>query len=302
MSDSRTPPEGTQLNADGHPVKVRKVSTKDLDVIGTRPPLGTYIKSLWNRRHFIRAESQAKAFGSVKDTALGKVWLILEPFLNAGIYYLIFAVLLKFDRGVDNFVAYLVIGVTFFSYLQKHLGGAVNIIPSGKNLIRAFAFPRASLVFSFVRRSLIDFIPTAVATVIFIVVIPPHVVPTWTWLLTPVAIGIAMVFGTGLALISATLTTLISDLKFVWPLLTRFWFYGSGVFWSVDMFSEGSIAQTVMQANPGWVFLHLSRETLAYGNVPPLSMWLYFAAWAVVTFIIGFLLFWSQEERFGQYD
>lgn len=288
---------------DTGPDPVRKtVSTRDFRKIGARPPLGEYIKQLWGRRHFIREESSAKAFGTIKNTLLGRAWLVLEPFLSAGIYYLIFSVLLKFDRGVENFVAYLVIGVTFFGYLNKHLGGGASVIQSGRSLIRAFSFPRASLVFSYNLRQTIDFLPSVVAVVIFIVVVPPHALPTWTWLLTPLALLLAVPFALGLTFITATLTTMFADLKFIWPLLTRFWFYASGIFWHVNMFAENSIGQTVMKANPGWVFLELCRETLAYGRIPPLSMWLYFAAWAFGTFIVGFLLFWSQEERFGQDD
>lgn len=276
------------------------INVGPLKRIGARPSMGDYIGSLWQRRYFIREESKAKAFGSIKDTALGRIWLVLEPFLNAAIYFLIFSVLLQFDRGMENFVAYLVIGVTFFGFLNKQLGGAANIISSGKNLIRAFSFPRASLVFSFTLRTIIDFLPTALATIIFIVLMPPHALPTWTWLLFPVAFVIVIPFGAGLSLMTATLTTIFSDLRFIWPLLTRFWFYGSGIFWSVDMFDHMPLAQQIMQLNPGWVFLELCRETLIYGNVPPLSLWLYFVLWSIGIFTIGFILFWSQEERFGQ--
>lgn len=283
-------------------IHLREIDVARLNQIGAKPGLLDYIKALWNRRHFIREESQAKAFGSIKNTKLGKIWLILEPFLNAAVYYLIFSVLLNFSRGMDNFVAYLVIGVTFFQFLSKQLSGAAGIMSSGKTLIKAFSFPRASLVFSFTLRSIIDFIPTMVATLIFIAVMPPHAFPTWTWLLFPIAFLLAIPFGAGISLITATLTTLFTDLKFIWPLFTRFWFYGSGIFWSVDMFADKPLAQDIMMANPGWVFLELCRETLAYGVVPPLGMWLYFAAWAFGTFFFGFLLFWSQEERFGHYD
>lgn len=284
-----------------NPNQVHIASATGMQVIGARPPLSQYIKGIYNRRHFIKAESKAKAHGSIKGTALGKIWLILEPFLNASVYYIIFAVLLRFDRGMDNFVAYLVIGVSFFGYLSRNLGGAANIIPSGRNLIKAFSFPKASLVFSFALRNILDFLPTMFATILFIVIIPPHVIPSWTWLLFPIVFFTAIPFAIGLAFISATLTTLVKDLKFIWPLITRFWFYGSGVFWTIDMFDNPAY-KTIMSSNPGWVFLELSRETLAWGNVPDIKMYLYFLAWSVSTFVIGFLIFWSQEERFGEVD
>lgn len=129
---------------------------------------------------------------------------------------------------------------------------------------------------------------------------PPHALPALAWLLFPLVFAIAVPFGMGLAFIAATLTTLVSDLKFIWPLITRFWFYGSGVFWSVDMFAAGSTAQTVMMINPGWIFLELCRETLVYAQVPELTLWLQFAAWSAVIFLIGFAMFWLNEDKFGE--
>lgn len=289
-------------NLDGASREVQHLSTSSLRRIGTRPGLFSYIRQLLQRRHFIREESRAKAFGSIKNTVLGRLWLILEPFLSAGIYFFIFAVILRFDRGVDNFVAYLVVGVIFFGYLTQHITGGATIMTGGRNLIRAFAFPRASLVLSFARRTGIDFLPTIVAVLLFISIVPPHALPSLTWLATPIAMALAVPFAVGLSLIVATLTTLLKDLKFIWPLLTRFWFYSSGIFWHINMFQEGSLLHTAMQLNPGWVVLELCRQTLIYGTIPPLSMWLYFAAWSFGLFVVGFILFWSQEERFSKDD
>lgn len=246
------------------------------------------------------AESRAKAHGSIKGTILGRIWLILEPFLNAAVYYFIFAVLLQFDRGMHNFVAYLVIGITFFSYLSRQLQAGSSIIQGGQNLVRSFNFPWASLVFSNAIRSFIDFMPTLVATLIFIIAVPPHALPSLTWLLFPFVFIMAIPFGIGLTFITACLTERIVDLKFIIPLLSRFWFYGSGVFWTVEMFANKPALQEVMMLNPGWVFLQMLRETLVYNEVPAFDMWLYLLAWSLGTFTLGFLLFWKNEVRFGR--
>ncbi|MBM7824601.1 teichoic acid transport system permease protein [Arcanobacterium pluranimalium] len=259
-----------------------------------------YVRGLWKRRQFIIAQSRAKAHVSVKGTFLGRLWLILEPFISSAIYYFIFALLLGFDRGMDNFVGYLVIGVTFFNYLNQQLGAAGSIIPAGMNLIRAFPFPRAALVFAFSVRNVIDFFPTAIATFLFVLVFPPHTFPTWTWLLAVPVFFIAVIFGTGLSFFASALTVLLPDLKFIWPVLTRFWFYGSGVFWSIDMFADKPQYQAIMTANPGWTYLEMMRETILYGQVPGVNLWLYLGTWAVFTFLTGFLFFWRCEGYLGK--
>lgn len=282
----------------------RAARTYDVDIgplvsVGGRPSLHDYITGLWQRRHFIARQSRAKSFGSARDTVLGRIWLVLSPFLNAAIYFFIFAVLLEFNRGIDNFVAYLVVGVTLFQYLNEQLGSGATIISSNSNMIRAFSFPRASLVFSFSLRNAIDFLPTMFAMLVFIVVMPPHAYPTVYWLLFPVLGILTFVFGVGISFLAATLTSLFRDFRFVWPLVTRAWFYGSGVFWSVDMFAHKPMLQDLMMKNPGWVFLELSRETLIYESAGSWGLWLYYAGWAFGTFFLGFFIFWLNEEKFA---
>ena len=55
------------------------VGTSDFDAVdvarlrpvGQRLPLGQYVRALWGRRHFIWADSRARAFAGNRDTILG---------------------------------------------------------------------------------------------------------------------------------------------------------------------------------------------------------------------------------------
>ncbi|MDD7384626.1 MAG: ABC transporter permease [Actinomycetaceae bacterium] len=271
-----------------------------LKPVGSAMDFRHYIGNLWQRRHFIVKESQARAFGSIKDTRLGRIWLILRPFLDSAIYYVIFALLLSFSRGMDNFVGYLVIGTIAFQLLTTHLNAATSVIGSGNVLVNAFHFPRMALVFSFSLRTLIDFLPTYIAMLLFVVIVPPHAFPGLSWAALPAAIALALPFCLGLAMISATLTTINPDLKFIWPLVQRFWFYGSGIFWTIDMFASRPAVQDLMELNPGWVFLDLQRQIILNQTIPALGEWLYFLSWSTATFVIGFLLLWKSEAKMGE--
>lgn len=273
--------------------------------VGARPPMHRYIAQLWERRHFIWFDSRMRAFGSIKDTVLGKIWLVLQPFLDAGIYFLIFGFLLGTSRGIESFLGYLVIGVTMFSLSTKAMNSGATIIPMGKNLMSAFSFPRASLVFSFGIRNLIDAIPTLLTTLVFILVMPTaggHL--TLLWLLFPLVILLQFVFNLGLAFVTAAVTSLLPDFKFIWPLISRFWFYASGVFFSLDRFAGKEIAgidiEAVMRLNPGWGFLDVSRDILLYNTVPDMGTVLYLVAVSFILVLFGFWFFWIFEERYGQ--
>ena len=58
--------------------------------------------------------------------------------------------------------------------------------------------------------------------------------PHWEWLLLIPLIALFTVFNTGLTLITARLTVHFRDLTQLLPFISRFFFYTSGIFFSVE--------------------------------------------------------------------
>jgi teichoic acid transport system permease protein len=77
-----------------------------------------YVRSVWARRDFATAVAVGEMRTQNMDTVLGNVWHILNPLLLIGIYYLVFGVILGLSErgGVDNFLAFLAVGVFMFHY------------------------------------------------------------------------------------------------------------------------------------------------------------------------------------------
>src|SRR5688500_14429549 len=90
-----------------------------LTAAGRLPTLGEYTRHLWSYRHFIAAFANAKVTASLGTTRLGVVWQVLTPLINAGVYYLIFGLLINTGGEVDNFPAYLCAGVFIFGFTQS---------------------------------------------------------------------------------------------------------------------------------------------------------------------------------------
>lgn len=290
----------SEITIDTSPHGITYLADWNLKPVVGRPPLRTYISQLWGRRHFIWQNARARAFGKSKNMLLGHAWLILHPLLDIGIYGLMFGLLLKTSRGVPRFVGYLAIGVIFFAFFTSALNGGSNLIRGGRNLIRAFAFPRAALAFSLAVRNFVDSLPT-IATLLICLAIgygTAAVGPTWFFLIPLLALQ--QLFCTGLILIGGKLCHMVPDLGALINLLSRFWFYGSGIFFSVKRFEHIPIAVTLMEWNPAYQFLTAYRECLLYGRVPALSLFGTIAAWSIGVFVFGFVFFWQREVEYGR--
>ena len=91
-----------------------------------RPPLRSYAAELWQRRHFISGFATARNVAMYTEARLGQLWQVLTPLLNAGVYYLIFGLLLGTNRGVPNYVSFLVTGDL---RVQLHPAGVHHVLP-----------------------------------------------------------------------------------------------------------------------------------------------------------------------------
>lgn len=271
-----------------------------LSPVGRRPPLLVYVARLWDRRHFIMADSRARVASGTRQLILGRVWLVLRPVMDGLVYLLVFGMLLRTSRGIENFVGYLLIGVFMFGFTARSLNSGASSIVGGRNLIRSFTFPRVSLPIATALRETLNTVPGVAAMMVLIIVIPPHAEVTWRWLLFPLVFALQVVFNLGISMIAARLVSKIPDLTNVISFLTRFWLYGSAVFFSYDQFVDHPTILTLMQANPLFNVLDITRDILLYGTTPSWHSWAILAAWAVGTALTGLVFFWRGEESYGR--
>jgi teichoic acid transport system permease protein len=266
---------------------------------GARPSIVDYTRELWGRRHFIAAFSTANNAIGYSASFLGQAWQLLTPLLNAGVYYLIFGVLLHTKRGVHNYVAFLVIGIFIFTFTQSSLIGGARAISSNVGLTRVLHFPRAVLPVSSTLVALQRLIYSMIIMLPIVLITGER--PRWQWLLLVPAIVLQSMFCLGLAFIIARIGAKIPDTSQLLPFLIRTWLYISGVFYSIKTFSAGHAhwVKVVLEINPGAVYVELVRAALIEGPRGHHLWWLA-TGWAIAVLGLGYLFFWQAEEQYGR--
>ncbi|MBQ0852091.1 ABC transporter permease [Streptomyces sp. NPDC057621] len=276
-----------------------------LAVSGARPGLVEYVRQLWGRRHFILAFSQAKLTAQYSQAKLGQLWQVATPLLNAAVYFLIFGLILKADRGMDRevYIPFLVTGVFVFTFTQSSVMAGVRAISGNLGLVRALHFPRAALPISFSLQQLQQLLFSMI--VLFVVAVGFGSYPQLSWLLIVPILVLQFLFNTGLAMIMARMGAKTPDLAQLMPFVMRTWMYASGVMFSIPVMLDEHpkwIAD-ILQWNPAAIYMDLMRFALidGYGseNLPP-HVWAVAGGWAVLVAVGGFVYFWKAEERYGR--
>lgn len=94
---------------------------------------------------------------------------------------------------------------------------------------------------------------------------------------------------------------MVPDLLNTIPFVLRLLMYASGVLFPISNYFDGALA-AVLDYQPIAVYLNLGRQALMTEPSIPLDPWHWAAgaAWGVGTFIIGFIIFWRAEARYGR--
>ncbi|WP_083673437.1 ABC transporter permease [Serinicoccus sp. CUA-874] len=220
--------------------------------VAVRPSLGSYIKDIWRYRHLMWSLAKGEVVSQHRDNYLGILWSVINPILLGVAYYLIFGQLLGLSRDVDNFVAFLTVGLFTFSFISATLTSGARSLLGNVGMMRSLAFPRVLLPVVKVISEFVNNIPAFLVLVVIALITEEPV--TWEWLLFPVALLIVVVMGLGIAMLISRAVHDVRDLANIVPLITRLLRYVSGVFFSISVRFES------LERAPGWVGLVLEYQ------------------------------------------
>lgn len=165
-------------------------------------------------------------------------------------------------------------------------------------MIQGFTFPRAALPLGVNIREFLVNVPLVIAMLLLILVIPPTEPITWRWLLIFPVFVLQFIFTLGIGLIFARILSQVNDLTHILPFVMRAVMYMSAVFYSYERFIDKPVLLNIMQANPVFIIIDITRDCLLYGVTPSLHSWIVLTAWSLGALVVGTLYFWKGEESY----
>jgi teichoic acid transport system permease protein len=258
------------------------------------PPIGPYVRELWRRREFAFELSRTYLQAQHFDTAFGQLWLVLNPMLLAGVYFVLVDIL-RHGHRPSGFFAHLVAGIFAYYFVSGAVRDGVKSVVSGGKLVLNTAFPRTLLPLSTVITAFRRFVPT------FVIYIPIHLAsglpvgPQELWLI-PIIFGLALV-AAGISMFVAALQVYFRDVKSFLPYVLRVWLYASPVLYFAKEVPHHW--GWLIKANPIGSLLAAWDRVLHAGHAPYPSQLLLGLGWGVALFIGGALFFMSRERDFA---
>ncbi len=258
------------------------------------PALRPYLSELWRRRHFAIELARSEVRTQNTGTGLGQLWLVLNPLLLTVVYYLLTAIIAGRPGGAA-YLAHIMAGLFLFYFLSGCVTGGAGSIVGGGRLVLNTAFPKLLLPVSVVLLNAMRFVPAlGVYAVVHVAAGLPSS-PAQLWGLLPLLL--VVLFATGLASFTATLTLYLRDTRAFLPYVMRVWLYLSPVLWLPEQVPHAFAA--IRWLNPLFPLLGAWSDAVVEGVRPSTTMLVVGTAWAVGALVVGALFLLSREREFA---
>jgi ABC-type polysaccharide/polyol phosphate export permease len=197
-----------------------------------------------------------------QGTLLGFLWTLLYPTLMCIVLYMVFVKWM--GQFVNNYCAYLLIGLLFWNFFQRATSSALTSLTRRYSIIRNFKFPREIIVFSTLFAVLCSFLLEICVLLMFLPF--TGVAPRVSWLLLPVLLVAALLFTTGISLFLPLLAAEYRDMERIWEVVTMALFYLTPVFYPLKIINPKF--GILLLLNPVTQIIIAARGCLIDGTVP----------------------------------
>lgn len=255
-------------------------------------------KEIWRFRELIFQWIKRDWISGYKQTILGPIWPILQPFAATIVYTFVFGNIAKLSpEGVPVFLFFMS-GQIFWNFFSSSFSFVSTIYLANSYIMGKVYFHRAILpIYALLER----LIPFGIQFLIFILLyvltlgsnISAYLQPTV--LLLPLIVLQLMVLALGLGLIFATLTRKYRDLMMIQSYLLSAWMYFCPLVYDIKLVPQEYY--NIYLLNPITPIVMLIRNAFFNGPLPPLAFYLISVAVTLLVLIIGVNVFKKVEAN-----
>ncbi len=244
-----------------------------------------------------------------RNSVLGMFWTFLQPLLTMVVLAIVFSNLFGKDSSkVVNYSVYLLSGRLLYEFFTQSTKRAMRSIRTNASIIKKVYVPKYIYPLSVVLSTFVTFLislSVLAVVILFFNILKVDPVPiTYNMVYAIIPIIIMFVFSLGVGMFLGTLNVFFKDIENFYDVFTLLLFYLTPIVYTVDKlgFENGSWQGMLLKANPLYGIIEMFRAAVLHGDkfVAYFSMnqLYYTSAVAVVALIIGFIVFYKNQDKF----
>ncbi len=246
----------------------------------------------WRYRALISQLVRRDLVTRYKRSVLGVVWTMLHPLGMMLILTLVFANLMR-EHTLHSYSAYVLTGLIAWNFFSQTTGHAITTLLWGGALLQRVYMPPTSFAIAAAGANIINL---GLACLPLLVVLLATGVPiTSAVAFVPISVAISAMFALGMALLVSALAITYYDVAEMYQIILMGWMYLTPILYPPDIYPE-RYAWYLLNLNPMHHMVHLMRVPLYFGRLPTVAEFLPAALIAVVTLVVGWIVFTRRAD------
>lgn len=253
------------------------------------------IKEVWQQRELLYFFTWRDFKVRYKQTVIGAVWAILQPFVTMVVFSVFFGSLAKIPSDGIPYPIFVYTGLLLWQFFSGALTESSNSLVTNKAIITKVYFPRLILPIASTLTKFVDFV---IASVILVgMMIYYQYTPNLMGLLIlPLLLVITFIASIGLGMFLAAINVKFRDVRYALPFVIQIMLFLTPVIYPASIAGKYS---WILAINPMTGVIKAARAAL-FGNAPINWELLGISAVAcIIMFIIGLLYFKKTERYFA---
>ncbi len=194
---------------------------------------GAWLREVWAYRELLFFLAWRDVKVRYKQTALGVLWVVMQPLLMTLIFTLFLGVLARVPSDTLPFPLMVYVGLLPWTFFANSVVQGGSSIVGNSNLITKVYFPRLIIPAASVAGRLVDF---AVAfLILFGMMAYYRVAPAPQLLVLPVLTALTALLALGTGMLVAALNVRYRDVGVLLPVLMQLWMFVSPVLYPVGL-------------------------------------------------------------------
>lgn len=249
-----------------------------------------YFSSFWNYRELILELVKRDLTTKYRRSALGYLWSLLNPLLMMIVISAVFSTVFRYD--IPNFPIYLLAGQVCYSFFSEATSIAMSSILGNGPLIKKVYIPKYILPLAKCMSAFVNLMLSLVAIIIVMIATKTPVTPAI--LLAPLPLLYLFVFAVGVGMILSVLAVYFRDVVHLYSIILLAWMYFTPIFYPVSILPNPEL----MNLNPLYHIITCFRNIILDGTIFPLGHHIIAISVALVTLVIGLLVFKYRQDDF----
>ncbi len=276
------------------------MQNSDITVVSAKRGLfNLNLKELWKYRDLVILFVKRDLKNVYKQTVLGPLWIVINPFLSTFVFTVIFGIIANISTdGIPQFLFYMS-GNILWSFFSSCFNRASSTFLSNARIFGKVYFPRFVMPLSGIIYNSITFLVQFVMFAILVAVYAltgANVHPNLIVLALPILLIHIAFLGTGTGLIISSLTTKYRDLNVLVSFGLTLWMYLTPVVYPVSQIPESF--RFIMLLNPVAPIVEIFRYAFLGSGSFEWFFLLISAAVTAVLLILGMIVFNQVEKNF----